>query len=54
MFIFYKIQTLFESVHDKIEGDSHSMTQEHSSTLNDRQSLTELRVICTMVWQWGR
>jgi len=25
--IFYKIQLLFESVHDKNEGDSHYVTQ---------------------------
>jgi len=33
MFIFDKIQTLFESVHDKIEGDSHSMTQKSNQAL---------------------
>jgi len=50
MFIFDKIQTLFESVHDKIEGDSHSMTQKSNQAL-----LTiELRVICTVIRQWGR
>ena len=46
MFIFDKIQTLFESVHDKIEGDSHSMTQKSNQALLmiDRAWLS---------WEWS-
>jgi hypothetical protein len=33
MFIFDKIQKLFEFVHDKFEGESHSMTQKSNQAL---------------------
>jgi len=33
-----------------IEQGSHS-TQK-SVSLNDRQNLTEMRVVCTTAWQW--
>jgi len=36
------------------ERESHSTKHESIQCLNDRQSLNELRVICTIAGEWGK
>ena len=36
-----------------IEGESHSIKLEAVRLVNERQSLTELRMICALVEEWG-